>query len=140
MNVNTSFRARAALALTAAALTLVVSQGARAVPSDRAGIVAGIIGSPDPRDTASGPLAAELLGPVRPDGPALRAAFDELAARAARSRGHELAVRRSPVGSTAAGFSWRDAWIGGGATFLLGTLVGLGLVAASHRGKKPARA
>jgi hypothetical protein len=65
---------------------------------------------------------------VRPDGPALRATFDELASLAARSRAPEV----KPIDS---GFSWRDAGLGGGLGFLAAAALA-GVLAMTTRGKK----
>jgi hypothetical protein len=95
-----------------------------------AGLVPSRLGSPDPRSTANESLPAELRGPVRPDGAALRAVFSELAAQASSNR---AAVKVEAANS---GFSWRDAAVGGGVTLLVVALVGLVLAMTAHRSKK----
>jgi hypothetical protein len=100
-------------------------------------VVATRLGSQDPRDTAQ---ATGWAGAVRPDGAALRATFDDLAARAARTRAEsDHASATASTASTAAGFSWRDAGIGGAVTLLAVVLAGFALATVSHRAKTPAR-
>jgi hypothetical protein len=105
-----------------------------------AGLVADRLGSPDPRTTANESVPAELRGPVRPDGAALRAVFNELAAQASSSRTYTSSSGASANGSTDSGFSWRDAGIGGSFALFLVGLVGLAWTVATHGRKKLARA
>ena len=92
------------------------------------GAVAGRLGSPDPRGTANEGAPAELRGPVRPDGAALRAYFDSLATQAS-------AVRPAPTRHESR-FSWRDAGIGAGAVLLFGGGVGLALLSVHHNRRR----
>ena len=117
--------------VTAAALLALAGRSAYAAQStDTAGAVPSRLGSPDPHAAVS----PELLGPVRPDGAALRAAFDDLAARAEKSR--QASSRRSAeIVSGDSRFSWRDAGIGAGGMLLAVALVGLALAAVSRRSR-----
>lgn len=135
MNATTDLKTRAALAIAAALGLLATAGGVAAAASPVApGVVPSRLGSPDANEAASVAVARA----VRPDGAALRGTFDDLAARAAASR-HASSGRGSETLSTDSGFSWRDAGIGGAATFLALVLVGGAVATISHRSKNPVR-
>lgn len=135
MQATRKFQMWVALGLgTAAALLALAGQTASAArATDTTGAVPSRLGSPDPRAA----VAPELLGPIRPDGAALRASFDDLAARAAKSR--QASSRSAEIVSGDSGFSWRDAGVGAGGALLAVVLVGLAAAALSHRGRSPLR-
>jgi hypothetical protein len=124
-----------------------------ALPSITASAVARTFGSPDPRDSAIQGVPAELRGPVRPDGPALRATFNELASQASRASSAVATELGSPDPQDAAvvaqntmppsadGFDWVDFGIGlGFGIGLSGILAGsIVLAAVALRGRTVAQ-